>query len=229
MCGRAILVAATLAGAVLAGQDVAPSPVLPAAAVERLGVSLASAAGIARHVWRDRAPLQDDRIVAAYIEIPLGERRKWELDMRTNQRRVDRVIPEEVGGYPINYGFVPQTVSYDGDPFDALVLGPALPGGEMTRGAIVGLMHMTDEKGPDAKVVLSPLDERSRPRFGLTDTDRGRLTDFFNRYKQHQPGAHSKVTGWGTAADGHAYVSVMHAFFRQCRKAGGDPCRVAPN
>ena len=42
----------------------------------------------------------------------------------------------------MNYGFVPQTVSYDGDPFDVLVLGPALPGGELTIGVIVGVMFM---------------------------------------------------------------------------------------
>ena len=44
--------------------------------------------------------------------------------MSTNERAIDRIIPKAIGGYPVNYGFVPQTVSYDGDPFDVLVLGP---------------------------------------------------------------------------------------------------------
>ena len=78
--------------------------------------------------------------------------------MGANVRAVDRVIPQAIGGYPINYGFVPQTVSYDGDPFDALVLGPPLPGGSIVSGIIVGLMFMEDEKGLDSKVVLSPID-----------------------------------------------------------------------
>ena len=99
----------------------------------------------------------------AYIEIARGDRQKWELDMRANERAIDRVIPESVGGYPVNYGFVPQTVSYDGDPFDVLVLGPPITGGETVRGIIVGLMYMEDEKGLDSKVVLS----RGRPTGGL--------------------------------------------------------------
>ena len=55
--------------------------------------------------------------MSAYIEIARGDRRKWELDTGANARAIDCVIPESVGGYPVNYGFVPQTVSYDGDPF----------------------------------------------------------------------------------------------------------------
>ena len=49
--------------------------------------------------------------------------------MRANARAIDRMMPVDVGGYPVNYGFVPQTISYDGDPFDVLVLGPPLAGG----------------------------------------------------------------------------------------------------
>ena len=104
----------------------------------------------------------------AYIEISRGDRRKWELDMRANARAIDRMMPESVGGYPVNYGFVPQTVSYDGDPFDALVLGPAIAGGETVRGVIVGLMYMEDEKGLDSKVVLS-LTGRGRPAAARID------------------------------------------------------------
>jgi inorganic pyrophosphatase len=68
---------------------------------------------------------------------------------RANARVIDRMIPEDIGGYPVNYGFVPQTVSYDGDPFD--VLGPPLPDGRLLRGVIAGVMFMEDEKGLDSK------------------------------------------------------------------------------
>ena len=85
--------------------------------------------------------------------------------MAANRLAIDRLISEEIGGYPVNYGFVPQTVSCDGDPFDVLVLGPPLPGGELVRGTIVGLMHMEDEKGLDSKVVISPIDNEGRPRY----------------------------------------------------------------
>ena len=123
----------------------------------------------ARHIWRDTPPLNDDGTVNGYVEIARGDRRKWEFDMAANERAIDRTIPEQVGGYPVNYGFVPQTVSYDGDPFDILVLGPPIEGGRLVRGAIVGLMLMEDEKGPDAKVVVSRVDAAGRPQHQLTD------------------------------------------------------------
>ena len=95
------------------------------------------------------------------------------------------MIPDEIGGYPVNYGFVPQTVSYDGDPFDALVLGPPLPDGQFVRGVIVGVMFMEDEKGLDSKVVLSRIDADGRP---LHAAHRRRssdeIGDYFKRYKQ---------------------------------------------
>ena len=139
--------------------------------------------------------------------------------MGVNARGIDRVMPDTLGGYPINYGFVPQTVSYDGDPFDALVLGPPLPGGAIVRGALVGLMYMEDEKGLDSKVILSPLDADGKPRYSLTAGDRARVGDYFRRYKQHEPGKLSKVPGWGSAADGLAHVTIAHAFFKSCAPA----------
>ena len=138
----------------VAGQG-GPPHVLPPEAVAQLAKSLEAASCHAQHVWRDTPPVNDDGTVNAYVEIPRGDRRKYEFDMGANRREIDRVLPEDVGGYPVNYGFVPQTVSYDGDPFDALVLGPALRGGDVVRGVVVGLMRMNDEKGADSKVVVS--------------------------------------------------------------------------
>ena len=210
--------------AALAGLQAVPAPrVLPEAATAQLARSLDAARGHRAHVWRDTAPLNDDGSVNAYVEIPRGELRKWEFDMKANARAVDRVMPEALGGYPVNYGYVPQTVSWDGDPFDALVLGPPLPGGELVRGLIVGLMRMEDEKGIDSKVVLSPAGADGAPRYALTDADTARIGGYFARYKEHEPGKFSKVPGWGTAADGLAHVRLTHAFFRHCARAIG-PC-----
>lgn len=198
-----------------------PPRELPPPAVAQLARSLEAARAHASHVWRDTPPMKGDR-VHAYVEIPRGERRKYELNMKANARAIDRVMPAELGGYPVNYGFVPQTVSYDGDPFDALVLGPALPGGTVVSGIIVGVMFMEDEKGLDSKVVLSPVDGDGRPRHpAVTAGDRKSIGDFFARYKQHEPGKFSKVPGWGTPADGRAYVEITHAFFRECAQAAG--------
>lgn len=170
------------------------------------------------HIWRDTPPLNDDRTVNAYVEIPRGERTKWEFDMRVNERAVDRIIPEAVGGYPVNYGFVPQTVSYDGDPFDVLVLGPPLRGGALVRGVIVGVMFMEDEKGLDSKVVVSPTDASGRPIHPLTSELQRTIGNYFNTYKRFEPKAFSKVPGWGSVAQGSAYLSMTNAFFRECRK-----------
>ena len=146
--------------------------------------------------------------------------------MGANARAIDRMIPTDVGGYPVNYGFVPQTVSYDGDPFDALVLGPPLPDGQFVRGVIVGVMFMEDEKGLDSKVVLSRTGENERPLHALTSQVQREIGDYFKRYKQHQPGAFSKVPGWGTAAEGLAYITTTHAFFKECRRHAGTECNI---
>lgn len=202
-----------------------PAPVLPAQAAASLSSSVDASRPHARHVWRDAPPF-NGTLVNAYIEIARGDRRKWEFDMAANRRRIDRMMPPDVGGYPVNYGFVPQTVSYDGDPFDALVLGPAISGGRLVRGAIVGLMLMEDEKGIDSKVVLSPVDARGRATHRLTDADRDRIAAYFRIYKRHEPGKFSKVPGWGSPEGGRQHVEVTHAFFLQCRATQGAECRV---
>jgi inorganic pyrophosphatase len=200
---------------------VTPPHALPASATAQLVQSLDAAKLHTSHVWRDTPAMNEDGTVNGYIEIPLGEPRKWEFDMKANGRTIDRVMPPEIGGYPVNYGFVPQTVSYDGDPFDVLVLGPPLPGGELVRGVIVGVMFMEDEKGLDSKVVTSPMDGGGRPRYSLPQAHRKTIGGYFARYKQHEPGKFSKVPGWGSPADGLAYVKTAHAFFRECAKAVG--------
>jgi inorganic pyrophosphatase len=204
-----------------------PSPTLPEEANAALAASLEAASDHARHVWRDTPPVNDDGSVNAYLEIARGDRRKWEFDIRTNRRIIDRVIPSGVGGYPVNYGFVPQTVSYDGDPFDALVLGPPLPGGVVARALVVGLMLMEDEKGVDSKVVLSLAGDRGRPRHELTAAEQARIGHYFSIYKKHEPGKFSRVPGWGSVDDARAYIRMTHAFFRQCGRKREGPCRPA--
>jgi inorganic pyrophosphatase len=197
----------------------APPVELPPAAAAKLRDSLHAASAHKLHVWRDTPPF-DGELLNGYIEIPRGGREKFELNMATNAPARDRLIPEKIGGYPINYGIVPQTVSYDGDPFDVLVLGPPLKTGERVKGVIVGLMHMTDEKGLDSKVVISRVDRNGRPLHKLTDADRTRVAAYFNRYKRDDddPATFATVPGWGTAADGLAFVRRTHEFFRQAVK-----------
>ena len=216
-----------LAAAVLAAPQSSPPVELPAVATARLVDSLEASKPHVTHVWRDTPPINQDGTINGYVEITRGDRRKFEFDMKANQRAIDRMIPPVVGGYPVNYGFVPQTISYDGDPFDILVLGPPLAGGSLVRGLIVGLMQMEDEKGLDSKVVVSVVGPDGKPKYALTRGEQRRIGDYFNRYKRYEPGAFSRVPGWGSAADGLAYVKTTHAFFLRCRNCAGMPCVLA--
>jgi inorganic pyrophosphatase len=225
---RFLSVLVLLAPFVVIAQDWGTPPaVLPAKAVETLAASLKAARPHKTHLWRDTPPTNSDGTVNAYIEITRGDRRKWEFDMRANHREIDRMIPVEIGGYPVNYGFVPQTVSYDGDPFDVLVLGPPLPDGRFVRGIAVGVMFMEDEKGLDSKVVLSRVDAAGRPLDHLTAAIQKEIGDYFGRYKSQGRGTWSKVPGWGTAEQGLAFVTTTHAFFQQCATRTG-PCSIEP-
>ena len=205
-----------------------PPQTLPATAADSLRASLAAAAPHGKHLWRDTLPVNDDRSVNGYIEIPRGERRKFEFNIAQHARIVDRVMSRETGGYPVNYGFVPQTVSYDGDPFDILVLGPALRGGAIVRGVIVGIMHMEDEKGLDSKVVVSPMDSYGRATQPLRANDVRRITEVFNRYKRDEPGKFSRVLAWGGVGEGRAFVDQTRAFFSQCGNQPAGGCTVIP-
>lgn len=198
---------------------------LPEAAVAKFQRSLTESRAHPRHWWRDTPAVNPDGSINGYVEISRGDRRKWEFDMRANALALDRTMPPEIGGYPVNYGFVPQTISYDGDPFDVLVLGAPVPEATLVRGAIVGLMHMEDEKGVDSKVVISRAGAGGGAVDRLTSAELRRIAAFFNRYKMHDPGAFSRVTGWGSAEDGRAFVETTHAFFRECRARAG-PCAL---
>jgi inorganic pyrophosphatase len=218
---------AAIASSGAGAQERPPADTLPVAAAKALASSLDAAKSFSRHHWRDTPPWNSDGTLNAYVEIARGDQRKWEFNMARNARAIDRVMPNEIGGYPVNYGFVPQTVSYDGDPFDALVLGPALPDGALARGVVVGLMNTEDENGMDAKVVLSPVGPDNRAVYELTAGERARIGGFFERYKQWEAGKFSRVPGWGTVTDGEAFVRVTHSFFRQCRTIRTADCTVS--
>jgi inorganic pyrophosphatase len=91
---------------------------------------------------------------------------------------------------------------------------------------VIGVMFMEDEKGLDSKVVLSIEAPDGRPLHELADADRRLMADYFNRYKRHEAGAYSNVSGWGSIAAGRQHVETTHAFFVTCRARAGQPCRV---
>ena len=94
------------------------------------------------------------------IEIPQGSRNKYEYDHKSGAIRLDRVLYSSVH-YPTDYGFIPDTLSQDGDPLDVLVLvyEPTFSGC-IVPVRPVGVLRMTDDKGYDEKILAVPTGDR---------------------------------------------------------------------
>ncbi|NAY92316.1 inorganic diphosphatase [Muricauda sp. JGD-17] len=148
------------------------------------------------------------------IEIPKGSRNKYEYDFVLNKIRFDRTLFSSMM-YPGDYGFVPETLALDQDPLDVLVLGtePTYPMVVMEVKP-VGVFHMTDEKGPDEKLICVPVsDPIWSKRNDISDLNPHRLKEiehFFQVYKDLEK---KKVDtgGWGNAEEA---IAIYH----QCVK-----------
>ena len=106
--------------------------------------------------------------VNVIIEIPQGCMVKYEMDKEAEVIMVDRFVRTTMG-YPANYGFVPNTMSGDGDPVDVMVLcSQPLTPGVMVNVVPIALLEMEDESGVDAKVIGVPT-EKSDPLFGVCE------------------------------------------------------------
>jgi len=137
------------------------------------------------------------------IEIPAhGEPIKYELDKDTGAMFVDRFMSTAMH-YPCNYGYVPHTLSEDGDPVDVLVVTPIpLITGVVVRCRPVGMLKMTDEAGIDAKVIAVPVDKLTSLYTHVKSPDDlpqlllKQISHFFEHYKDLEPGKWVKVQGW---------------------------------
>ena len=134
------------------------------------------------------------------VEIPKGERNKYEVDHETGRIRLDRTLFTSTI-YPTDYGFIEGTLGQDGDPLDALVLleAPTFPGC-LVKARAIGLFQMTDEAGPDDKVLCVPATD---PRYeqiqdvaDLRAHDRDMIEHFFLVYKALEPGKHVEGSTW---------------------------------
>jgi inorganic pyrophosphatase len=126
--------------------------------------------------------------VIVFVEIPAGSRNKYELDRQLGGIVLDRRLFTSMS-YPADYGFIEGTLGEDGDPLDALVLvgDPTFPGCRI-RGRPVGVFYMTDEKGPDEKVICASMNDPSwRHVNDIDDLQPEYLEEiehFFQVYKQ---------------------------------------------
>jgi inorganic pyrophosphatase len=151
--------------------------------------------------------------VHVLIENPMGGIPvKYELDKESGFMFVDRFLHTAMF-YPGNYGFIPHTLSGDGDPVDVLVVGrtAVMPGAVMAARP-VGVLLMEDDKGQDEKIIAVPADKlhpyhRDVMEYtDLREINRDQIEHFFSHYKDLEKGKWSKTMGWRDAATARAMI-----------------------
>ena len=162
--------------------------------------------------------------VNVVIEIPAhGQPVKYEIDKDSGALVVDRFMTVAMF-YPCNYGFIPNTLSEDDDPVDVLVITPVplLPG-SVVRARPVGVLQMTDEAGPDAKILAVPV-TKLHPQYekvqGPEDVSQELLDSikhFFEHYKELEAGKWVKVEGWADAEAAKAEIVASHKRYQKSK------------
>ena len=163
-------------------------------------------------LFPEHTPMQLDKVkpgsdvpndINVIVEIPrCGSPIKYEVDKETGAMFVDRFMSTAMQ-YPCNYGYVPQTLSDDGDPVDVLVITPIpLHVGTVVRCRPLGMLEMEDEAGLDAKILAVPIDKLTKlytPRKDYRDIDSellARISHFFEHYKDLENNKWVKIKGW---------------------------------
>ncbi len=158
-------------------------------------------------------------VVNVVVEIPMkGDPVKYEVCKETGTLCVDRFM-ETAMYYPANYGYVPETLSEDGDPVDVLVVTPVpLISGSVIPTRLVGKLNMTDESGVDAKLIGVPADKLSKSYRhiqcykDLPTNLIAQIEHFFGHYKDLDEGKWVKLDGWDDAKS--AYKEVQDSIDR---------------
>ena len=158
----------------------------------------------------DRVPAGKDVPNDCNVVIEIPERAdpvKYEVDKETGAVFVDRFMSTAMH-YPCNYGYIPQTLSDDGDPCDVLVLSPfPLITGVVVRCRPIGMLRMDDEAGGDSKILAVPIDKLSslyrdvRSPRDLPALTTQQIAHFFEHYKDLEPGKWVRVASWVEADD----------------------------
>ncbi|OGB34575.1 MAG: inorganic pyrophosphatase [Burkholderiales bacterium RIFCSPLOWO2_12_FULL_61_40] len=156
------------------------------------------------------------------IEIPMNaDPVKYEVDKATGAIFVDRFMSTAMH-YPTNYGYVPKTISGDGDPVDVLVITPVplIPGVVVTCRAI-GILKMEDEAGMDGKVLAVPVDKilslytRWKKPEDLSPVRLKTIAHFFEHYKDLEEGKWVKILGWEDAESAKKEITDGIAAYNQ--------------
>ena len=153
------------------------------------------------------------RQVNVIIEVPVGgEPIKYEMDKDAGTLVVDRFLYTAMR-YPGNYGFIPHTLSNDGDPCDVLVANTrAIVPGAVMSVRPVGVLLMEDEAGGDEKIIAVPSSkltqryDKVKSYNDLPEITLQQIQHFFEHYKDLEPGKWVKVLRWGSAEDAHRLI-----------------------
>jgi len=161
------------------------------------------------------------------IEIPKGQRNKYEMDHESGRIRLDRMLFTSTR-YPADYGFVEHTLAGDGDPLDALVLldEPTFPGC-LIRCRAIGMFRMRDEKGVDDKVLcVAATDPRMAHLQDIEDVpefDRLEIQHFFEVYKALEPGKEVEAARWVDRQAANDEIEACRLRLGQTHGQHGDP------
>jgi inorganic pyrophosphatase len=162
-------------------------------------------------------------MVKCVVEIPKGSRNKYEYDHEYGGIKLDRFLSSSVV-YPTDYGYIPETLSEDGDPLDALICvsEPTFPGCIVLCDPI-GVFDMEDEHGIDAKVLCVPCGDPGwntlRELDDLPRALRDEITHFFQIYKDLEQAKHTKVKGWRDRAAALQEIDASRERFSATPKA----------
>lgn len=163
----------------------------------------------------DKIPAKtEDGHFNVIIEIPMNsDPVKYEFDKETGAICVDRFMQVAMF-YPCNYGFIPHTLSDDGDPIDVLVISnhAVLPGA-VVKVRPIAVLLMEDESGMDEKILAVPADKLDvsfkdvRDIDDISEVTRQRIEHFFDHYKKLDKGKWVKITGWDNAKKALSLIS----------------------
>ena len=148
------------------------------------------------------------------VEVPIGgEPIKYELDKEAGTLVVDRFLHTPMR-YPGNYGFVPHTLSDDGDPIDVLIANTRpIVAGAVINVRPVGVLKMNDDAGGDEKIIAVPSPKLTKRYLNVHNyTDLPAITleqiqHFFEHYKDLEPGKWVKIIGWGDASEARRFIT----------------------
>jgi inorganic pyrophosphatase len=183
--------------------------------------------------------------VDVLIEIPMGQRNKYEMDHASGRIRLDRMLFTSTR-YPADYGFIEDTLADDGDPLDALVLldEPTFPGC-LINCRVIGMFRMRDEKGADDKVLCVPATdprmEHLRDIHHVPEFQRLEIQHFFEVYKALEPGKEVRTEAWADRRAAEAEIEASRKRFAEAAEhaeaadgeaaagaaGGGEPAEAA--